>query len=188
MSVNPIMRYFSPDGETTFDIQDARTGKSDGMAINNTVRRTISSYSYTETVSDVNQLDFLLNGGKCNLIIMGSTKYNGETVDNLGSGQYSVSGVFEDDGQGGYRYEPDESYSYHLSNVSLTDNGDDTGTITIAFDERSIDSLDIIYTRLVTINSVQNTWDMELIPVDELYQEIVARLEEDGYITPQMQI
>ena len=38
MSVNPIMRYFSPDGETTFDIQDARTGKSDGMAINNKER------------------------------------------------------------------------------------------------------------------------------------------------------
>lgn len=186
MSANPIMRYFSPDGETTFDIQDARTGKINGMAINNTVRRTISSATYTETVSDVNQLDFLLNGGECNLIIMGSTKYNGETVDSLS--QYSVSGVFEDDGQGGYIYSPDESYSNHLMAVSLTDNGDDTGTVTIAFDERSIDSLDITYTRLVTRNSIQNTWDMELIPVDELYQEIVARLEEDGYITPQMQI
>ena len=34
MSVHSIMRYFSPDGETTFDIQDARTGKSDYIVFN----------------------------------------------------------------------------------------------------------------------------------------------------------
>lgn len=187
MSVRPIMRYFSPDGKTTFDIQDARTGKSDYLVFNHNYN---PAQSYTtkvsETIVDEVQIQHLEDGGRCFIRFSGDTKNSGTVINHMTS--YTIYGHFIDDGQGGYIFEPESNYENNIQNIILTVNNSDEAELVINFDSREVDSVELTCFMLHTYNSVQNTWDISLIPIDDIYREIVARLISEGYIQSQSQI
>ena len=184
---NQIMRHFSPDGETTFDIQDARTGKSDYTVFNYNYN---PAQSYTtevsETIVDEVQIQHLKDAGRCFIRMSGDTKNSGTVINHMTS--YTIYGRFTDDGQGGYIFSPENNMGENIHNIILTVNDASDAKLVINFDERKVDSVELTYFMLHTYQSVQNTWDISLIPVEDIYRKIVARLEEDGYIQSQLQI
>lgn len=184
MSAHPIMRYFSPDGKTTFDIQDARTGKSDYLVFNHNYN---PAQSYTtkvsETIVDEVQIQHLEDGGRCFIRFSGDTKYDGSVVTHFTA--FTIAGRFTDDGQGGYTFSPENTMGENIQNIILTVNSANDAELVIQFDDRKVDSVELTYFMLYTYNSVQNTWDISLIPIDDIYREIVARLISEGYIQSQ---
>ena len=184
MSVHSIMRYFSPDGETTFDIQDARTGKSDYIVFN---YNNNPAQSYTtavsETIVDEVQIQHLEDAGRCFIRMSGDTKNSGTVINHMTS--YTIYGNFIEDGQGGYIFEPERNYEKNIQNIILTVNNANDAELVINFDSREVDSVELTNFMLYTEKSVQNTWDISLIPIEDIYREIVNRLDADGYISAQ---
>lgn len=180
----PVMRYFSPDGEATFEIQDARTGKQNGLAINVNKSPAITyNGSFTYTVTNATQTRFLIDGGRCQIKITGVTKNNGVSVNSF---MYEIEGSFIDDNQGGFIFESDESLINNISYITLTDNQDDTCDITVNLDSREVDSILLATFIILTYKSIQNTFDIDVLPIDDIYTEIVDRLISEGYIQSQM--
>lgn len=137
-----------------------------------------SSYEYNISGTSQEYLDWMTGGSPANVWIKGS---NGRTeIERELAGSFSVDGT-------------DATFALSDNNASLTDYGiqsikvDLTNkTFVIEKDTRNEDDLTLNEIAVYLPNSDPQTWPIDLIDIDGIYEAIRDRLVSEGYITPQM--
>lgn len=203
---NPIMNNFSPDGTTTYEVQDARVdtlqSSFNGLKTKNGFYNdyqieypsvSLTKYDggtedliYYYDVSDLltpegkYQKNYLEGGGNCTLHIAGVTKMSDVTVDDFSINEYVVSGHFEN---GQFVPDNNASLSNHFIDILLGDGEDpDTWEFDFYMDNTAVDELDITSITIDTYNSEPQKWSVDVIPVGNVIDEILD-VPSSGMIT-----
>lgn len=211
----PIMKKFSPDGQTTFIIQDARldtilnrhSGDDGYKGIGYNSRSNglyLVNGGYYETgaaFEDVLQSEATVSSNSfTERLSISPGEYEYDAIIGEGNCQFWMVGStylnkaavdedFEIDITGHFNsnsvFVPDTNYPNNLESITFNENDNE---IIITFDSRAVDEIRYTECALYTINSNPQVFDAELVYSDRLGDKIAQYLIDNGYIQSQMQI